>query len=651
MIIALGLLAVLQGQAPDTTTGLSPVAREMLSRIPVPQNGGVSVGVQLSSGAAWIGEQVDMVTAAWFPRSLRDRLRRQPMLRTPPVAGLWTSPGTGSPILAESRRVGSEVYDLFVSHHILFPLTAGEVVVPPATLSYAVPASNSFFAPEDRTTLESRSTRLVVRPIPASLASRLGSGPTARGITMRWRTPNRAATAGAPIAVELSVTGTGNVTLWPVPELDWGDGVRVYTEPTTERLGRVAGRITGEKLFRYTLVPDSSGVITLPRVRYPYFDPELVQVRIASAEPLAVAVRPAAAAAGRAVVAASRSRAESLASVLVRRWWPLLLVIALLPLVGLAVARRPRRVVRVAVPEPPLDAAFRRLVGADSAGSHRKVVSELRRRGVDRADAEAVGRWLEAVDRHKWGAATGSPPDPGVAARVKAALERNRGVMATLVLALACLAAPAAAQWDEALSRFADGDAAGAERLFASELRSTPAAAGAWLNLGASRWLAGDDVGSVAAWLQGLRVAPRDQRLSSALDVVPMMPRELQRLRPTVPLSRDELVLIGLAAWLLAAVLWRRKRRLAAVAGSLMVLAWGTAALRTWSDGRDRAILRAGTVLRVSPIPAAPTVTEPPAWTTALIERRERGWSLVRLPDGARGWASDIQVAALSRLD
>ncbi|HRP08655.1 MAG TPA: hypothetical protein PLL69_09215, partial [Gemmatimonadales bacterium] len=229
---------------------------------------------------------------------------------------------------------------------------------------------------------------------------------------------------------------------------------------------------------------------------------------------------------------------------------------------------------------------------------------------------------------------------------MKAALERHPGVVVALLLLPILAAAPVGAQWDEALARFADGDGSGAARLFAAELESSPAAAGAWLNLGASRWMTGDDVGSVAAWLQGLRVAPRNQRLRAALDMVPVTPRELRQLRPTLPLSRDELVLIGLGGWILTLLLWRRRRRAAVVAGSLVVLAWGTVALRIRSEWQDRGILRAGTVLRVSPIAAAPVITEPPAWTTASIERRERGWSLLRLPDGSRGWTPDAQVAA-----
>src|SRR5690606_32068094 len=194
VIAAFGLLALLSLQ--DTVPGLSPRARAMLDRFVAPRGGEVSVGIRFSDDTVWIGEQLELVTAAWFPRDLRDRLRRQPTLRTPSLSGLWSAPNQNTPILAETRRVNGRVYDLFISHQTLFPLGAGTIEAPPAVLTYAVPASTSFFAPEDRTTLESRVARLHIRPIPASLAARLGAGPTARNIRLQWRLPNQRIVAG-----------------------------------------------------------------------------------------------------------------------------------------------------------------------------------------------------------------------------------------------------------------------------------------------------------------------------------------------------------------------------------------------------------------------------------------------------------------------
>jgi hypothetical protein len=221
----------------------------------------------------------------------------------------------------------------------------------------------------------------------------------------------------------------------------------------------------------------------------------------------------------------------------------------------------------------------------------------------------------------------------------------------SLVVALVCCTAPLQGQWSEALSRFADGDGAGAARLFEDVAATHPAAPAVWYNIGAARWAAGDDVGSVAAWLHGTRIAPRDRRFHDALGQVTVMPRELRSLTPIMPLSRDEFVLVGLMAWLGAAALWRRRRTAALLSGSVMILALGTAILRTHAEWQDQALIRPGAVLRVSPVPTAPTLETADPWSVAVVERQAGAWLLVALENGRRGWLPATQVATLAPLD
>lgn len=649
MIALVGILAALVMQ---DTTGLSPRARALVDRVSAPPAGEVAVGIRFSDDTVWLGEQIDLVTTAWFPRELRDRLRRQPTLRTPAVAGLWNAPSQSSPLLADTRRVNGLVYDLFVSHQTLFPLSSGDVVAPPAVLTYAVPASGSFFAPENRHVLESEPARVHVRPIPASLAARLGAGPTARGLRLHWQMPNRSIRAGAPVTVELVISGTGNVTLWPTPEIAWSPDTRVYAEPTQERISRPAGIIAGEKRFRFTLVVDSAGVLTLPEVRYPYFDPLLIQVRVATAAAEGVAVLPPAVAANRTRIAALGTLDRPIASLLVRQWWPLLVLLALLPLASLIRRRRPR----LAPPPRQLapEAQLRWLATSGGNTGAGAVSLALRRRGINRDDAEAAEAWLVAMDRHRWGPGASAPADSEVVARVIRRLHRGRWPrwlpLVVLALAAGCAAA-SDAEWADALSRFGDGDGAGAARVFESVATRHPASANAWYNLGAARWLDGDDVGSVAAWLRTSRLAPRHVSAQKAIAAVETMPHDLRVHSPTLPISRDEFVLLSLVAWWVTVLCWRRRRTVAVVAGAIVVLAAGTAILRSVEEQRPRGLLRDGAVLRVSPIGAAEVLAEVPTWSVATVEARSSGWLRVALENGQRGWLPATALAPLAPLD
>src|SRR6185437_2079856 len=50
------------------------------------------------------------------------------------------------------------------------------------------------------------------------------------------------------------------------------EDVRAYLERVDEQVGSTEGRVGGTKTFRYLVVPDSAGALTLPAVRYSYFD-------------------------------------------------------------------------------------------------------------------------------------------------------------------------------------------------------------------------------------------------------------------------------------------------------------------------------------------------------------------------------------------
>src|SRR5436309_10564233 len=58
--------------------------------------------------------------------------------------------------------------DLFVAHQALFPLAPGRIVIPPATVAYAVPVGFSVFKREERYSLRSDTVPVTVLPLPAA---------------------------------------------------------------------------------------------------------------------------------------------------------------------------------------------------------------------------------------------------------------------------------------------------------------------------------------------------------------------------------------------------------------------------------------------------------------------------------------------------
>ncbi|MEO5800255.1 MAG: SH3 domain-containing protein [Gemmatimonadales bacterium] len=646
------LIALLLALVAQDTTGLSPRARAMLDRFPLPRSGEVSIATHFSTDTAWFGEQVELVTAAWFPRELRNRLRHTPNLLPPALSGLWSVQAQANMSMAATRVVGGQLYDLFVAHQTLFPLGGGKITVPPAILTYSVPASLSFFAPEQRKTLSSRPATLVIRPIPARLSSELGSGPTARGVKVLWRGVSGPIHAGTPAMVELVIAGEGNIALWPAPEVSWPSGIRVYPDRTEERPIDVAGRRGGEKRFRFTVVADSEGVLSLPQVRYPYFDPATSEVSTAMTDAVALVVLPGTGAGAlRRVLPIVAEAQVPVASDLVALapWaFPLLFILPLLVVLW----RRRRRVPRV-VPSPARspESELRDLLGTRGEASPETVVPVLRRRGVPREDAEGVRQWLTAASRRRYGPpGSDVTPPPAPLARV---LKRLRSVIRLAPLIAICWVARAGAQsLSDGVARYQAGEYHEAALAFDQARLRTPNSVGSWRNLAAAHWLEGDDVGAAAAWVRALELAPRDAVTRAEWHGAGGIPAEVRALAPSLPVSRDELLLISLVGWLLGWLLAAfRIRRLPLLFWCVALVALGWAGFRFQTESQDRALLKPGSTLRISPHPAAPSLGEGAAWTLARVEQQRAGWLLVRLDGGRRGWLPASAVAPLGPLD
>ncbi len=648
MVALLAALTVLLGQ--DTTaTSVSPRAMALLDRFPPPVPGSVSVATRFSQDTAWIGEQVELVTVAWFPRALRERLRDRPTLRAPALTGLWSLRSDVVPVLAESRWVGSYYYDVFVSDQTIFPLGAGPIVAPPAVLTYAVPTSTSYYAPQERRTLSSQSVTLEVRAVPASMTGALGAGPTGRSLGATWRGPAGALVPGAPAIVDLVISGEGNLALWPAPDIAWPGGLRVYAEPTQVRVSSSSGWIGGEKHFRFTVVAESAGVVTLPAVSYPYFDPRAAHVAVARAAALSLPVVPAPPGiATRQPLPVSAGAGVPWTTVFVQSGWPALVLLVVAAPVLVLLLRRKRPATSPATPPAEAEGELRLLLATPADAGPERVVAALRHRGINRQDAEQIRRWLSASLARRYGRnhPVGPPPPPAL----QRALARLRRPAALILLIL--LTRPLSGQSSSGVSRYRGGDYAGAARAFATLVEHDRDAADAWRDLGSSRWMAGDDVGATAAWLRAMLLAPRDPLTELAWRQADAIPADVRALAPSVPLSRDELVLLAVALWVsMWLLIGFRRRRLALACAMVLLLVAAGGAARWRQLAYREALVRAGATLRVSPTEAAPSLGDVAEWSRVTVTGARGGWYLIATPDGKEGWVARNLIAGIGPLD
>jgi hypothetical protein len=154
-----------------------------------------------------------------------------------------------------------------------------------------------------------------------------------------------------------------------------------------------------------------------------------------------------------------------------------------------------------------------------------------------------------------------------------------------------------------------------------------------------------EDVAAAAAWLRAFALAPRDPALRNAWRRAGTIPPDIRGRAPRIPLSRDELLLLGTLCWIAAAVaVALRWQRTAWLAGALFVAAGALVAMRWIGERPGRVLVAQSTMMHISPHPATTALGELPAWTLVRIERRMDNWVLVSGQVSAAGSATSAAV-------
>jgi hypothetical protein len=659
-----------------TDTGSAAVAAQINPRIrrlleqarPPTAPGKVGLSLLVSATEVTVGEQVDIVTAAWFPRDLRLQLRRAPTLVPPAVEGMWSYPQPAPVGIAASRQVGGVYYDLFVAHQIAFPVRSGKLAIAPAQMQYSVPLALQFFSQEERFSVTSDSAIIAVDPIPDAGRPAGFAGAVGTDLSLERVITPATARAREPVHVAFVVRGRGNVTLWPPPEVSWPAGSRAYPDLVEERPETRDGFVTGTKSFGYMVVADSVGTIVLPPVTYPYWDLGTRSFRVAK---VAAANLPVAAAAALAegalppgLLAADRSLVPPsfIGGPGPFGWLAILLGPALAWGVVSLGRRRSRR--HVPPPEPralsarsveiEMDRLVTGLAPAALVAGEDQLSSALRAAGLEPDFVEQLLALRAELREHRY-----APEHSAQAAEIVSRWETLRGRLAgggrrrrvphglLGVLFLSLVARTAFAQGASAESLYEAGELTGARAAFAARAAAQPDIAAHWYNLGATDYRLGSATAASAEWLRALRLAPRSGTIRQALQLTPPPdPVSAGRLW-TAPFTPSELALVALVLWLAAwaGLIFRpvHAGRWGWLGGMALVL--GAAAL--WLQHRydePVAVVRQMIPLRVSPHGRGSVVATLNAGQAVLTLRDQRGWKLVRDPADRLGWVPDSAV-------
>ncbi|MBA3445383.1 MAG: BatD family protein [Gemmatimonadales bacterium] len=650
-------------------TTLNPRLRSLLERTPPPPRGKAAVALIVSADSVRVGEQVDVVTAAWFPRDLRLQLRRPPTLQPPVIDGVWSYPQAAPSGIAVTREIGGIAYDLFVAHQVVFPLLPGTIAIPRAMLKYSTPLALQFFSQEERFALTSLPGTLAVRALPGEGRPGGFDGAVGSALRLERRVSPSTARRGEGVTVELIISGVGNTALWPPPKVRWPGTARAYSDRIDEQVATVQGRIGGVKTFSYLVVPDSVGPLTLPAVNYSYYDLAARAYRSTSVGVASVPV----AEGGESATAAALPPALLTGSDPALSWrlarqlpdWVWAAVLLVPPLAVFGRTWRPRRRARRVLPEASglreaeakLDAVVRGLVPNLDQRSRAGLAAAVRAAGADADTAWRLAAAREQLLSRRYGPGESSGDDPALVeevheliSRLGASLRGWRGRGAVTGILLGLTAGGLAAQSPSPERLYEIGALRAAAEGFARRAELEPAVAAHWYDLGASYYRLGLKGRAAAAWQRARRLDPREPTIRRALRLTPPPDATSARWTWSPPVTSEELLLLGALGWLAGWIGWVARPRLRDRWAILLGFAAASTAagfgIRAWHR-RPVGIVLDQTTLRISPHGLAPALGPLDPGGAVEILRGQSGWTLVRASGSREGWVASNAIAAI----
>jgi hypothetical protein len=672
--IPLVLLVVAAGEAPRL--GREPGAPEGDGPPPV------FAVTRVDRHRAWVGEQVTLTFAFYHDPAYP--LAESPDYDPPETPGFWRVEIDKDPVVS-LERLGSRGYHVQRFRYALFPLRAGELEIGPAEVRIVDPDRQRWWRPGRSRTIATEPLRVTVDPLPPAPP---GFGGAVGRYELEGAVRPRRTAAGTPVELELTVRGTGNPSAVGAPMLPPWPDIEVRPPWVDARSSARVDGVSGEKTFRFLLVPESPGRVSLGAIQLPYFDPALGEYRVDSLRLGEIVV--ARGAAGQGTFA--RERAPTAPRLWAARFprgargdrglageawaWAALA----LPWAAWLLVVGARGALRKA-PRDPARAPLKRLAAARRglAGGSREPL-EAAERALSAALAARYGASAVAApprDRNRALVVAGAPPalaaaaetaraalaaaryGGGSPAEAAAAIERLERLLgprprargaALLALVALLAAAPVVAgpsddratargAWEAANAAYRGGD-------FSRAIEGYEALLERWAdarleaNLAAALWRQGSEGAAVAHYMHGLALEPRSgalradlSRLRASMGGPPDARSPVARALGTVTLGElFALVAIGNVLAFAAFLVARRRARARPLFRMALVLLVG---LATVAAIYARAVL--GSSWGVTTEPAALLAAPDPASGAPIVASLPEG-SVVRVLERGAAW-------------
>jgi len=263
--------------------------------IPTPPSGAGAAGAN-AAGQAQRGEAVFITTSVdrrevcvnqpvtlTFRFYSRIPMLSQPQYQPPDTSGFWSE--DLPPQRNYVTTVNGRDYNVIEIKYALFPTAAGNLRIGPAQLMvhvqnferhamdpFADDFFRGFFSMGQQVPLKSEPITVRVKPLPEA-----GKPADFTGTVGKWslsaKLDRKEAKVGEAVTLEVRIFGEGNVKSVGKPDLPALTGFKVYETISSSEVQKQNDRVQGVKIYRTLLRPEVTGELSIPPIKYNYFNP------------------------------------------------------------------------------------------------------------------------------------------------------------------------------------------------------------------------------------------------------------------------------------------------------------------------------------------------------------------------------------------
>lgn len=197
------------------------------------------------------------------------------------------------------KSVGGHIYKVSEVRYAIFPENPGPLTISGPIFTGNIlqenPSNNSFYITQWKTLrVSANSVKLHVQPIPSNI--KLGMWLPAQSLTLQqeWSESPSNFMVGKPITRTLTIEAQG-LMAEQLPSLErWQpSGFKVYPDKPIFKNSTDGKTITGKRIEKYALIPQTAGELTLPAIKLYWWDTAMNKMNSFSIEEQTITVNPA----------------------------------------------------------------------------------------------------------------------------------------------------------------------------------------------------------------------------------------------------------------------------------------------------------------------------------------------------------------------